>query len=616
MKRTTLTLIVLSVALLLGFARPVCAQAVDAFAYRRAADEAFTADLEKLAVRCESQGQDGLAQATRAWHIPRHSGRQYLFTGELPEYPTPDKDDSFAKRWREYFEKVRHAQADRLWKLAKAAIREEEPERAIQLMYEVLRERPEDRQVRKALGLGKFDSGRETSQKYKPQLARSTQQAYGWPARKYWRLQTDHFTISTNHSAEAAAGLARRLESFYDIWQQVFVRFWTTPAAVRQTMSKRGLKRRGGARHNVVLFRDRSEYVNYLRQYEPQADITLGVYRDKDRVAYFFAGDDSLRTTWRHEVSHQLFQESLRKGHTVAEEHNFWLIEGIALYLESLKKHDGFYTLGGFESERLQFARYRALSDKFYVPLSELVPLGRHELQQDPRLRRLYSQAAGLTHFLMDGDGAAYRNDLVEILRSQYEGKDRESMLEDVTGKSLQSFDDGYRAYLNVTDEDMASLERLQGVRKLALGHTQVTDQGLRFLSGQDNLDWLDVTACDVSDEGLGCLAKSLPLRQLNLERTSVTDASAERLAGWPLVELDLSHTQVTDQSTLELRRLADLKVLWLTATKISNQGLERLSGLRKLEHLDVSQTAVSQSAWRSFCRNHPGIKQSSTGQE
>jgi hypothetical protein len=587
----------------------VAAQSDDVFSYRREADRQFQEELAGLAKQCDARGMPEQSQQTLDWFIPRHAGRQYLFVEPLPSEIDDEDGDSKIKWWRQEFETIRHAQADRLWKLAKSSMRNQQAARAIQLMYEVLRERPEDRLARKALGLGKWDSGEKDADRFEPQLARVPQQAYGWPARKYWRIQTDHFSISTNHSAKAAAGLSRRLESFYDIWQQVFVRFWTTPTAVRQTMAKRGLKRRSSSRHDVVLFKDRDEYVAYLRQYEPQADITLGVYRDSDRVAYFFAGDDSLRSTWRHEVSHQLFQESLRKGNSVAQENNFWLIEGIALYLESLKKHDGFYTLGGFESERLQYARYRAISDKFYIPLSELVPLGRHELQQDSRLRRLYSQAAGLTHFLMDGENAQYRDSVIDMLRRQYEGKDNQSMLADLTKTSLERLDEGYRDFLKVTDDDMATLVGFRGIRKLALGNTQVTDAGLKYLIGQSRLDWLDVTNCQVTDAGIAALSEELPLRQLNLEGTQVSDASLSRVGGWPLVELDLSRTGVTDAGMLELSRLSELSILWLTGTEVTNRGLERLSRLSKLKHLDINRTGVTSTAWQKFRRDHPTIK-------
>ena len=285
------------------------------------------------------------------------------------------------------------------------------------------------------------------------------------------------------------------------------------------------------------------------------------------------------------------------------------MIEGIALYLESLKKHDGFYTLGGFESERLQYARYRAISDKFYIPLSELVPLGRHELQQDSRLRRLYSQAAGLTHFLMDGENAQYRDSVIDMLRRQYEGKDNQSMLADLTKTSLERLDEGYRDFLKVTDDDMATLVGFRGIRKLALGNTQVTDAGLKYLIGQSRLDWLDVTNCQVTDAGIAALSEELPLRQLNLEGTQVSDASLSRVGGWPLVELDLSRTGVTDAGMLELSRLSELSILWLTGTEVTNRGLERLSRLSKLKHLDINRTGVTSTAWQKFRRDHPTIK-------
>src|SRR5690606_41316374 len=57
--------------------------------------------------------------------------------------------------------------------------------------------------------------------------------------------------------------------------------------------------------------------------------------------------------------------------------HNFWLIEAIACYFESLAPREGYLTVGGTETQRFRAAQYRLLNDRFYVPLAELCGLGR-----------------------------------------------------------------------------------------------------------------------------------------------------------------------------------------------------------------------------------------------
>ncbi len=99
------------------------------------------------------------------------------------------------------------------------------------------------------------------------------------------------------------------------------------------------------------------------------------------RRAYFFADKQNDDRTLYHEATHQLFYESRPVAAEVGWKANFWIVEGIAMYMESLRQEDGFYVLGGFDDQRLNAARYRLLHDKFYVPLDEFSRYGRTKLQ-------------------------------------------------------------------------------------------------------------------------------------------------------------------------------------------------------------------------------------------
>jgi len=118
------------------------------------------------------------------------------------------------------------------------------------------------------------------------------------------------------------------------------------------------------------------------------------------------------------------------------------------MYMESLRREDGYDVLGGFDDQRLCAARYRLLHDRFYVPLFELVDFGREKLQKDPRIKTLYSQAAGLTHFLIYYDGARYRDALVSYLATVYTGRDGHDTLAKLTGASYPDLDKQYREFL------------------------------------------------------------------------------------------------------------------------------------------------------------------------
>ena len=55
--------------------------------------------------------------------------------------------------------------------------------------------------------------------------------------------------------------------------------------------------------------------------------------------------------------------------------------------MESLSRRDGYYTVGGSDANRLQYARYRALNEGAYLPFEKLVRYGRQSLQGDEQIR-------------------------------------------------------------------------------------------------------------------------------------------------------------------------------------------------------------------------------------
>jgi len=160
-----------------------------------------------------------------------------------------------------------------------------------------------------------------------------------------WRVRTDHFRITTNHSLPAATRLATQLESVYQAWRQLCGEFYLTPKDL--------LKRFDGQQPNgyrtkpfeVSYHRTRDEYNTALVGQQPRIAMTLGIYFDKTRRSHFFAGDENNDNgqdagTLYHEAMHQFFQESRPSARNVGALSNAWLIEGVACYFESLVAHD------------------------------------------------------------------------------------------------------------------------------------------------------------------------------------------------------------------------------------------------------------------------------------
>ncbi len=465
-----------------------CAQTavVHADAFQQAVDEARTAygeRLEELARWCDAQGLSQEAGRTRDW-IPRRDPNLITvpaLPAETDVLAAPAGLPPDVAEWHGRFTALRQTQAREFYALSRRAIRAGRPSAAMGLLLAAARENPDDAGIRRALGQQSFRGQWCTPYELRRRRAGYVWDArFGWlpeahlpryergerlvgnrwvPAdeearlrrdiRRGWVVETEHFSIRTNHSLEAGAALAADLEAFYRVWQQLFIGFRTSPAEIMARLDGRARARTAEPpRHQVVLFRDHDDYVAALRPTFGNVEQSVGMYWDTARRAYFFVGEEEQRRTTFHEATHQLFAEARPAVRGVGQGGNFWIVEGIALYMESFREENGFWVLGGFDDLRMRAARYRLLEDDFYVPLAELVTYTAADVQGDPRIATLYSQFAGLTHFLIHGDGGRYREALVEYLSAVYGGRDTSETLAQLTGTPYDELDRQYREYM------------------------------------------------------------------------------------------------------------------------------------------------------------------------
>jgi hypothetical protein len=265
-----------------------------------------------------------------------------------------------------------------------------------------------------------------------------------------WRIQSEHYQILTNDSLEAGVELAQKLERLHAVWLQLFAGYVIDDAELKRRFEGKPPRSRGIKQHEVVYFRDRDQYNKALRPQQPKIDMTLGIYFDNERKAYFFASkDQDVGTLW-HEATHQLFSESRPTVRNVGSKNNFWAIEAVACYMESMQEHldAGYVTLGEPSAGRLPAACERLLKDNFYVPLAELVALGTKDLQADPRINKIYSQSAGLATFFLDAGDVKYREPFVAYLQAIYNGSADESTLSKLINRTYSELDAEYHSWM------------------------------------------------------------------------------------------------------------------------------------------------------------------------
>ncbi len=124
----------------------------------------------------------------------------------------------------------------------------------------------------------------------------------------------------------------------------------------------------------------------------------------------------------------------------------------------------------------------------------------------------------------------------------------------------------------------MAAHEELLELEELDLSHSDISDDGMRILSGLPRLESLSLWDTSITDVGLDGLYDLQNLRTLNLSETQVTDAGMKNLERFPALHtLILAETAVGDAAIADLLQLTRLHNLALRGTRITPEGLAQL---------------------------------------
>ncbi|OAI56267.1 hypothetical protein AYO47_02220 [Planctomyces sp. SCGC AG-212-M04] len=280
-----------------------------------------------------------------------------------------------------------------------------------------------------------------------------------------WEIDSEHFHIRSNHSLERAVEISVHLERFHDYFVREF-------ALVFMTRQQAGNLFAGGRntvnskRHIVHYYRTRDEFKARLVKKQPEAAFSDGIYMPDDKIAHFFdrPGEaDKVDETMYHEVTHQILTESALKPIGVDNwvDGDFWLVEGLACYLESFQPQGRGGTVGDPKHIRIQWARRFLVDDGVFVPLERFTAMTQSEFQcadmgngpdRVKRLQQHYAQAAGVTHFFMHFEDGRYRDALVKYLSQIYSADQRirlnNETLAELTGVPFPELDRQYQVYL------------------------------------------------------------------------------------------------------------------------------------------------------------------------
>ena len=459
------------------------------YAQRRAE---FEKAMGELADTCEAKGSVSDAERIRRLSVPLDEQTQNV--DDLPTEVQPDipvNAPPFEQEWRTRLRKLQTDYAQDLYSLSRRAIHAGLPSFAFDLVREVAFQNPDHAMARKMLGFVRYEDGWTTPFQASMQrrgfvwhpkfgwLPRTHVERYENGERYYnghwisaereaairsdfrnaWEVRTEHFEILTDYSLERGVELGVALEDFHRFFMREFAAFFSTPQQIEALFDAGSANpRETDDRHVIHYYRSREEFISRLKPKQPNIEVSNGLYMPADRTAYFYHDPDKLDTnmeTMFHEVTHQLLGESTRRPVDAGLNANFWIIEGIACYMESFDRTDGRLSVGNPLHPRIHWARVRVLEEGFYVPMQKFTSLGMNQFQHAgdvPTLQRYYSQATGLTHFFLQYEEGRYRDALISYLTEIYSPdarvRARIQGLDQLTGVSFSELDQEYKAYL------------------------------------------------------------------------------------------------------------------------------------------------------------------------
>ncbi|RLS34239.1 MAG: DUF1570 domain-containing protein [Planctomycetota bacterium] len=448
----------------------------------------FVSELESIAVVCEQEQLVSLATEVRRLKSPHEvlGDIDKLSSRVQPGIPANLPQPENAARIR--LRKLQSDYAMNLYSLSRKALKEQHASLAFQLISEVLIHNPDHPQARGLLGYKRVGDEWMTpfaiQKKSKKEVWHDD---FGWIESKHvpryengeryyngnwitaqreetirsdfknaWKVETEHFLVRTNHSQQKGVRLAVAVEAFHRYFMREFAGFFRTPQQLDKLFTS-GTSSNDGSHYEIYYFRKRQEFVDKLANKCPLADKINGLYMPQDRKAYFFhnpdiSEDESLETLY-HEVTHQLLSESTLKTTAIGNEHDFWVIEGIACYFESFRvAEDGTVSVGDLTHPRIRAAREQVVKKQEQEPLARFTALGMLKFQAGttPELQKRYAQATGLAHFFLHYQDGVYRDEFIEYLTNIYTPVQRlrgTKTLEEIIGVSYATLDAQYATY-------------------------------------------------------------------------------------------------------------------------------------------------------------------------
>lgn len=385
--------------------------------------------------------------------------------------------------------------------LARRAINADQASFAFDLVHEAGKFDPDNRAVRKLLGFVQSDEEWVTPFQVTMERRRNIwHPTFGWINKAYvenyakgmrrykgrwisaekeaairsdfrnaWQIETEHFLIKTNHSLERGVEIAASLEEFHHYFFRTFAAFFNTPQQMKALFVNGIRPKSARDKYEVHYYRTRDEYNQKLVSKIPMIAQTNGLYYMGTRTSYFYHNPADTLGTMYHEATHQFLYENSASNRLIAEDSDFWIVEGIACYMESFQKNGDKISVGSARHPRIIGAQGTLLRDRFYIPLANFSAMGRKAFQGQGNLIQVYSQVGGLAHFFMHYENGKYRDALITHLAKLYEptrGTVLVPSLAELTDTPFATLDQQYATYIQQLNQNRRPRARVPAAQR------------------------------------------------------------------------------------------------------------------------------------------------------
>ena len=250
---------------------------------------------------------------------------------------------------------------------------------------------------------------------------------------KRYRILTEHYDITASRCDDGILA-SERLEHLFHAWNLLWAELFQEAKDEPEQH-----------RHRIILYRDKQEYTVNLQRLDPFIDQTNGFYFAPRKTAYFFSPEAKVLF---HEGTHQIFEEHFFPEKMPVFRNNFWVVEGIALFMETLQIEEKSYKVGNFLADRLYAAKVYQFQQNYNLPIQKLTALSAAEIKSQVDIIKIYSQSATLVHWLMFAEKGRYRKSLFELLRRTYLDSAKPETLSELIGLPYEGLDRKYVEFL------------------------------------------------------------------------------------------------------------------------------------------------------------------------